>query len=132
MDIRELRIGNHIRYGMDEYYQEVIVSEIQQFKIDSYNETDSFYGESDNFHPIPLTKEWLIKFGFSCEAQPYWYDKYIKNYTHVLLTHKIELEHFDDNMFIWIEGNTIIHFYTVHQLQNFWKSITGVELEVIL
>ena len=79
-----------------------------------------FLALSENPHwgnPIPLTEEWLLKFGF--ESNPY-QDRYEKDPIH------IECAIIEGETYLWIEN--IPHIKYVHQLQNLYFALTGEEL----
>lgn len=117
MKAEELRIGNllettnngiaHVTWG--------VIKDIES--------GDRYY------KPIPLTEEWLIKFGFKSQS-----DFFIeKNYYTLKLPKKI----FDyDNSLTVCDKNIIFGYYGsikieyVHQLQNLFFSLTGEELEI--
>jgi hypothetical protein len=83
------------------------------------------------FEPIPLTEEWLLKFG--CEKVksdiPTFsivYGEFIEDdYEHCLI---INLD-VDNNFYIVIKGVKLILKY-VHQLQNLYFALTGEELTI--
>lgn len=76
----------------------------------------------DRFSPIPLTEEWLIKFGFK-KSYLYWRNK---------LSAKVEFKL--QNMVWFYKGGCLqsnyIEIKSVHQLQNLYFALTGVELEI--
>jgi hypothetical protein len=80
------------------------------------------------FKPIPLTEEWLLKMGFYKKnyteetISDYWY------HTKMLPEHIVYYLPYK-NLNIYI-GSLCIEF--VHQMQNFYFTITGEELEVKL
>ena len=111
MDVRELRIGNLTYYGGRVY------------TIGYY--PFSFSGhENDMAHykPIPLTEEWLLKFGFEN------YDS-LKFSINDLLVVDLHDFTFGVNRFdvCWLDNKNTIH---VHQLQNLYFALTGKELEI--
>jgi hypothetical protein len=124
MNREELRIGNLIKHPQsDSKY--VIVKGIHT---PIYYETPTEMIDSDifqNFKPIPLTEEWLQRFGF-------------ENYGYDLLCWRlgdVELVGLYTD-FAWNFINTpndkhvqvgVLH---VHQLQNLYFSLTGSELEL--
>ena len=70
MEVRELRIGNLVYFNGN--HNEIgVVSEIIKkgvtkftpYKIGINHRIDIYY-EIDKLEPIPLTEEWLLKFGF--------------------------------------------------------------------
>jgi hypothetical protein len=106
MKITELRIGNWVKQpnGIIEVFT---VSDLDdEGDINSYLE--------DEIEPIPLTEEWLIKFGFER-----WNDVY-NNFYHKL--NGVEIE--NGNIYVG-HGNEIKY---AHQLQNLYFALTGEEL----
>jgi len=120
MKANELRIGNailingevcnNIGYGIitDCYRkQKGLVSE---------------YLDTLIFKPIPLTEEWLLKFGFEN------YDS-LKFSINDLLVVDLHDFTFGVNRFdvCWLDNKNTIH---VHQLQNLYFALTGEELKL--
>lgn len=118
MKPQELRFGSYYLNDRDE---------VQMFEMSMSN-----IDYSDDWNGIPLTEEWLLKFGFDKEqAKPpssvayslidaQCNDFYVE-YDDILEAWQIYLEdHF------WIQRQ--IHF--VHQLQNLYHSLTGEELTI--
>jgi hypothetical protein len=115
----ELRIGNLINYW--EYVSGVWkISKVDwaDIKIQSIDPID-------NYRPIPLTEEWLLKFGFEVNTDyasedNNWYD-YLKNYV------RISMPYFTYN---FENGESEIEIKYVHQLQNLYFALTGEELTI--
>ena len=113
----ELRIGNYVWYGDGELKIDINVL----YDIDVYNALGT--------EGIPLTEEWLLKFGFENEGlhgNRFVHNKligdgnrFIIETDFILLYPKIN---FDDCC--WSE------FKYVHQLQNLYFALTGNELEI--
>jgi hypothetical protein len=88
---------------------------------------DSIHNQFDQFiKPIPLTEEWLLKFGFESIGE--------LNPTYKLRNYLIELSIMRDH---WVFRQTINkedslclsqNLHHVHQLQNLYFSLTGKEL----
>ncbi len=122
MDARELRIGNFVKLNEKEF---TIIHEILEVgmtcKTKSLGQKD--YYEIEDLTPIPLTEEWLLKFGFDLnsdhfigevwgiEGNNYYFCISCKSYT-----------------FVHSSFNTRIEY--VHQLQNLYHALTGKELEI--
>jgi hypothetical protein len=108
IDARELRIGNIVnRFGYATF-----VTEINEYYINDCLFTIKEY------HPVYITEEWLIKFGFKKQEilkKVYEKDVYAKT---GFLIHAI-----DD--FFNLRGVSIKY---VHQLQNLYYALTGQEL----
>ena len=115
MKATELRIGNFINNeltGEGKLTQEVLCD---------------FANGYIHLEPIPLTEEWLLKFGYS---------KFIENDTYSslslvidnVLKYTILLEH-ENNEFTFPNTYKPIKLKHVHQLQNLFHSLTGEELK---
>ena len=102
MEAKELRIGNYVYSN--------------KFVIKSYG-VDGFINilkNIDNFTPIPLTGEWLVKFGFEEALNGWWSDNEIWSY--------------NDGKF-YLGANTYLsNVKYVHQLQNLYSALTNEEL----
>ena len=78
----------------------------------------------ESLKPIPLTEEWLLKFGF------------VNRYSNVWMKEDNERENvfeFDDNnlYFTAEEGvNYSVAINNIHGLQNFYFALTGTELTI--
>lgn len=121
MNANELRVGNiveiiHVDYGRK-------INAIDVYDLVSIHEVS----ESLSFHPIPLTKEWLIKFGARDELGAIWVD-ITKDKDPMFVSYNFESKS------VYLYKNTIeedlfkkqIKF--VHQLQNLYFALTGEEL----
>ena len=120
MKANEFRIGNWVKRD----------TQPEGFQIDA----QSFFTcekHPDWYEPIPLTEEWLLKFGFvkgdNISCNDYFYRKVID---------RNELTINPDNgICIWGETirdnevSTVLIKY-VHQLQNLYFALTGNELEI--
>lgn len=115
MKSNELRIGNYV----------YLKSKSKEYEILSGQEIDTGT-DSEDFEPISLTEEWLLKFGFEKNAG---YGTYDKN--------KISL-YFGEIMLSDKKGRTYFNSWAilehspkyVHELQNLYFALTGEELEV--
>jgi hypothetical protein len=109
MKAEELRIGNWIKYEGNE-----IQLTKQKFKLSVFT-----LGLDELHEPIPLTKEWLIRFGFEYN---YSFDLYSKSGFDIqLLENGIEFYIGEyGSYFTWIE--------CIHSLQNLYFALTGQEL----
>jgi hypothetical protein len=117
MKASELRIGNWVQCGDGV----TIVCGIEQ---DETFLNNGVQYRNDAIQPIPLTEEWLVKFGFELEKGLY-------------------IKYFDGNDFIGIDSEDfsvgtyangrIAHCpqpsrMTLHQLQNLYSALTNEEL----
>jgi len=120
MEARELRIGNLCK--------EITHSNNGVVKVEKRHYEDIENGEIDLF-PIPLTEEWLVKFGFEEDDSlldpldtpngNFWVE-YNKEFV------CIHLPFFE---FMYADGSGVIEIKHVHQLQNLYSALTGEELD---
>jgi len=107
MDARELRIGNYIEV-------QGASKPVKVFVIDT-TETSTM----TNCKPIPLTEEWLLKFGFISNS---YQDRYENDFIHV------ECDKTKGFTNLWIDR--MPHIKHVHQLQNLYFALTQKELKL--
>lgn len=119
MHANELRIGNWIKdtAPANTAYQ---VTSITDEVIECTGMTIWEIGFRDE-HYIPLTEEWLLKFGF--KGLEYWTDMKTGWFTIDERDGFYKLSYSDNNI-----GN---QFQYVHQLQNLYFALTGTELKLI-
>lgn len=128
----ELRIGNHIMSDR-EYFDEPVFGVVYQVSeagiCFNYNEKGEQRGISNplkNILPIPLTEEWLLKFGFVAsnqnESTALWDYVDLKTGWFGLIE--------KDGYYKFASPSTSFgtQFHHVHQLQNLYFSLTGKEL----
>lgn len=127
----ELRIGSlasgHINERQKEYLSDeyiYVITEIKSLKVNvnliedyAMNIYKSTHLPYDKINPIPITEEWLLRFGFQRES--------LKS------SWTLNDEEIWDDLPI---GRKIIYqntpVYYVHQLQNLYYALTGNELEI--
>jgi hypothetical protein len=111
----ELRIGNFLRAKKDyhnQFHGNGIVSSIEQSK---FVILDHYPGKW--FEPIPLTEEWLLKFGFTKHSQ------YSYFYKDDLIIDKNDLE-----VFFMCDIDIHVEIKSVHHLQNLYWCLFSEEL----
>jgi len=123
MEAKELRKGNYFTDKTESIFK------LKRIEFEEYDSDDDFtlvYGISINgeylWHeeaePIPLTEEWLLKFGFyrGFGGEP-----------KVEINKNISLSYNEGEIFI---GDDIVlnHIKYIHQLQNLYFTLTGKEL----
>lgn len=123
MEIQELRIGNYYRWNSfkGEAEEDMTISTWNALDLMGFNGIYMDY--MSHCFPIPLTEEWLEKFGFE-------YDIETKSYS--ILTH---LEKHD---YLFEVSNKYQQYFQpdfigidikyVHQLQNLYFALTNEEL----
>jgi len=118
MKATELRIGNLVYY-MNEH-NPVEISGIDRKQIHADGDWDYI----SEHKPIPLTEEWLERFGFN-KLSDIW--EFWKNSGWDLRQHKLE-----NNWWLFYNGQDLdcVRIDYVHQLQNLYFALTGEELTI--
>lgn len=113
MKAQELRLGNTISRMHD--INDSVIEIVDMFTIDWINRNPN----NETYQPIPLTEDWLLKFGFE-KSETGFYTKgrftYHPEYSWKILENWIK---------DWVGVTPIIY---VHQLQNLYYALTGTEL----
>lgn len=113
MRATELRLGNlvnHVVFGI------VSATMINDTYIQHEYDGAMFFESNEYFEPIPLTEEWLDKFGFNKEECFY------------ILKGVCLMDEYDGRY--RLDGQSDCYIKHVHQLQNLYHSLVGEELEV--
>ena len=129
MKANELRIGNWVCF-IDEI---VCISAIKNNLYEGngairINRNKILWHSLDDFKPIPLTKEWLLRFGFSKTESNEYYQFYDLDNFRVFLGIKVTQSVFVTWKDCQIEDS--VNNLSVHQLQNLYFALTGQELEL--
>ena len=128
MDANQLRIGNKVAFGLviveirGIHTVEILGNKQKEhFYVKDFIKASDYYAVNPyQLEGIPLTEEWLIKFGFD-------YDKIVYSNDRVWLAEG------NGGWDVWLNGlhagiTTKITF--VHQIQNLYFAIIGKELEI--
>lgn len=145
MKAQELRIGNLILVND----KQVEVENMSEYGINGNSWSDTHYGNTtggfdwdyelkkDRIEGIPLTEEWLIKFGFikgveyqSFRGPYYFVSKEKEPIGNVKYTELSGNYFIKDSLFDFRYGCHFTEIKYVHHLQNLYFSLTGTELEV--
>jgi len=123
IQINELRIGNLIERNGIIATIEVINNELDEVY---FLGKDFYYSDfCCNITPIPLTKDWLSKFGFFIVDYNSEFEASLPNIRYSVCKIK------GYNGFLFCDSKqTLTHFNYVHQLQNLYFALTGAELTV--
>jgi hypothetical protein len=120
MKATDLRIGNLFYYRvvdqLDERKEWFEVSEIDYDDLRVIGIKDEM---NQDYQPIPITEEWLLKFGFKKYITGDIYPTFTKN-----------MLNWNDGIFYLIRYGFINHIKHVHQLQNLYFALTGIELTI--
>jgi hypothetical protein len=135
MKAEELRIGNLIKGiyhdyddGIDEEIENETICKVVTLDVSGSGDYPIYVYSDENiehfseFEPIPLTEEWLLKFGFK------WKGLIAKGRYLTLFTPCGKALVFKDNYFIFSGVTIEIQIKYVHQLQNLYFALTGEEL----
>jgi len=121
MKASELRIGNLI-LGARGYVKVSAILESGLIRIEGNSSFFGVEGSEPCLLPIPLTEEWLVKFGFELNDSSWEIDngKYV------------DLQHWGDGDYRHVSnrGCCIAIIETVSQLQNLYFALTGEELTI--
>jgi len=118
MNHKELRIGNLLTVKYTKQIKEDFITEIKGYDIVRIEENDF---NTLNYEPIPLTEEWLLKFGFK-HIKDNWYNLFANQNTFNVYV-------FDEMGFrVKIVSQSICVLQYVHQLQNLYFALTNEEL----
>ena len=91
------------------------------------------YVPIDEIEPIPLTEEWLLKFGYVKFELNQIYNEWYLNFDGILKYKIYETENSLKNTskFIMPNSNKPIKIQYIHQLQNLYFALTGEELKLL-
>ena len=115
MNPKELRIGNLVEcFGV----AEVVLIKKDKIKLERQKRDRVILREKSPIDSltlcgIPLTEDWLIKFGYTKEGSNFWFIGHI-------------VWEYDDGVFICDKNGITLKY--VHQLQNLYFALTGKEL----
>ena len=124
MEAKELRIGNYIHPLLDKKeVAEICYIGENDFGYERLSDKEYFQGNS--IKPIPLTEEWLVKFGFELEDEKIYY--HLDSYEDIYITKtSYSFSIYNATHFTNIKQG-IKH---VHQLQNLYFALTNEELTI--
>lgn len=129
MKANELRIGNIIHYngnkkeiGVISKIAKSVVPNIDYVGIDGRQDINY---QCKHIKPIPLTEEWLKKFGFFIVETNKCVDAFKENF-------RYSIQQVDNsNQWFWCDGETVItNLEFIHQLQNLYFTLTNKELKL--
>jgi len=129
MKASELRIGNLVVrkfYNPDRIDLSHTVENNDFYWYEESGCDDEYW---DNFTPIPLTEEWLLKFGWVWNEETNSYEKYPNGDARMHLQFRDVSNSY--SMFNYVLKALIAdRIWYVHQLQNLYFALTGNELNI--
>jgi hypothetical protein len=120
MKSSELRIGNYFKHSLFEDYLEI--QSISESGLCSAKEVNGGF-EIEHTNPIPLTDEWLLKFGFEFHTNANCQNFYYAKDAFICIRADEDFE-----WFRYYNGDFYHELKYVHQLQNLYFALTGEEL----
>lgn len=125
MKATEHRLGNLIYSPIQKEIVTLVAIEQGNRPITLGKMGTSSFSSFDCLERIPLTEEWLLKFGFvfGIKLQDFTKGKY------QFVEREILKGYFSENKVFYFLNNTKIK--SVHQLQNLYFALTGEELEIL-
>lgn len=126
MKATELRIGNYIDYTTE---REIVTMQT------TYEYIRLIHNGNKNFKPIPLTEEWLLKFGFEKRGD---FGEFYFIFNNGLI---LNIEDVETEFIVWATvgeideeideiGKPLSYINYVHQLQNLYFALTNEELSL--
>jgi hypothetical protein len=120
MNANELRLGNYVAHSHIKNGVECEFAEVESIWFTGLSNhygvgVDKYSGTNDSVKPIPLTEEWLLKFGFEKALNGWWCPDEVVSYK---------------EGYAGFGTNTYTQIKHVHQLQNLYFALTGKELEI--
>lgn len=129
MKANELRIGNCILFESEG--TNFIVKAIDDKGFEVYNQLESTWIEHDQFGGIPLTEEWLFKFGFHYRNEHRGHGSILdldhEDWKKSLALAKLQNPDYKGYCALATGRQDIVY---VHQLQNLYFALTGNELKI--
>jgi len=122
MKANELRIGNLVQFSEDSTF--FVVKSVEEKWLELQNEEETSWISSEEIEPVPLTEEWLLKFGFK---KTEWDNS--NSYLFVTPEYDYSIVVYS-NGYLEMGGMVIRKIDYVHQLQNFIFTLTGEELTI--
>lgn len=122
MEIKDLRIGNLLYYNNEEKeIASINLDSTIRFKDKEKGCIGCFKIYLDLIKPIPITEEWLLKFGFKYNNPTYeWYDKSAVFF--------IQVNYLGFDLIAKFHNQVIREIKYVHELQNLYFALTEKEL----
>ena len=116
MKANELRIGNYVMETIYDFEPKQIV-----FQSVNFTQPDDYYS------PIPLTEEWLVKFGFNKNIHTSYSDGTEHGFK-IISYHLLGISYNEYQKVWYFNGKQILDIQYVHQLQNLYFALTEEEL----
>lgn len=130
MKAKELRLSNLVYWDGKTIHN---VYKVESIYKDGIDLEDNIYTNINSISPIPLTEEWLVKFGFELKETSI-DNEYKRYYNKIGDGYHVCIDKLGATLHQSIEGEleyvTCLIIKYVHQLQNLVFALTGEELEL--
>ena len=113
MKANELRIGNYIYSQLGNFGKVISIEPNTVILVTSEKKVQCIDADCSG---VPLTEEWLLKFGFEKQGMAY-----VRN--------DFDITKWSDGRFMY-GGKINLHVDSIHQLQNLYYALTGEELQL--
>lgn len=123
MKASELRIGNLLEFSNGIQPNKTITVGRRFFSSASIEKEDSDFEITPYYRPIPISEEWLKKFGFDLVVKE-------GNQGEYRVYHLNEIT-YNTNQGWWWKHHLTVQPKYIHELQNLFFAITGRELSVV-
>jgi hypothetical protein len=142
MEARELRIGNYLIidgilvrvrsvYSFTNGSFKNNEGTVEAYRYDSIFEPKKISAGINRFEPIPLTEEWLVKFGFIKGEDSYSFRGFfLENRNTDPFLPQLKREKLKDSFGVWRNNNFLTNIKHVHQLENLYFALTNQELTI--
>lgn len=125
MKANELRLGNLVNHENSDYDQPSEIVKVDLGILEYIQENGDAKEKYLMYHPIPLTEEWLIKFGFEKRFVD---EESIRAWVYELKEFKLVGMGFSNSEMSFTFMTRKIK--SVHQLQDLYFALTGEELTI--
>lgn len=136
MEAKELRIGNYVHFFHPDRNLRAPYNQLIQVTIEGI---DQIQGGHERFMPIPITAEWLERFGFVCEVKggyQYWkraneageFLDWLSFRRSEISAWGILGREMEDHFQSYLAKD--VRIFYVHQLQNLYYCLVGEELYI--
>jgi hypothetical protein len=120
----ELRIGNYIQSSLLPTKHKVVGFMNRNNKTDLYTDLQQAYSDCEDWEPIPVTEDILLKCGFIHQPQyDYWR-------IYALQKDFIIMHGGDKNTWVLCDIDITVMISSLHQLQNLYFALMGEELNI--
>lgn len=123
MEANELRLGNLVTATLTNEIYEIGIWALRVIEDGNYQ--NSYDTETKVYEPIPLTEEWLLKFGFNKEPDKSFTKRDIAIFLDKRFSSNLFMQE-NQGDFTWFSYECKIEY--VHQVQNLYFALTGEEL----